>query len=569
MANEDKMEKDDALIQDPTIEQKPVVRRKLVTPKDKKDVERLSDQALIDLHDGLQGMLLRNEIGEEEFRALRDLIVDELQMRGIRPLGETSRGRFSDKVLRKTILRLQDAFMSVVPGEGLTYTVNFDKVGFGQSIKDVALRISGLVDDKGELAFSSDKAGCFKPLYDLFLVPHGEEVEFARAPLRGTPEEIAYFFSLKNGSKQIFSAARYTANKGVRPGRFIRQYGSVNNLHPMEYQTAMSFPAYIVAKYSDIDVQIHKRGNRVDIWAKDGRDLSPALAPVVKVLKEDKEDYVLFGNLCMDIDGGKLATPQIEELLFYRRKQAMPLIMVYDCLYLDQDLHHLDFEERGLQLKNFYCDRNDGVTKMADVKRARSAKHVIPLVNNLRKRAGIENVCLYADEPYDLVQGEYCIRHDKFAAINTIVLDVFETSIPGIQNFVIGVEAGNMNFSAQQLVCNNEKDYVVLGETMSTTHRACPGDIVEVDARAVVHDYDEGSALHFLHAFSSRVIRKVNDRSFPFSAASVIKRALEGKVYYHKVLAKDGKASYYNTIPMDKSPQSKCEQPDDATRKSS
>jgi hypothetical protein len=509
---------------------------------DVKDLQKLKDADLVDLHDSVHGMLLRDEIGEEEFQLLRDQILAEMTRRGIRPTGETQRGRFSakmKKILMKNILPVHSGFFTITDDT----VVQFKMESLLESLKFVALRMGSMVDSVGPLEFSTMADDKGEALYDVVLVPHGKKVDFATADLKGSPDDISYFHQLYHASRQSSSAARSSSRKNrVVAGRFFRTQCPVRSVHPeceqkvdhvVETFEGDVFPVYVVPKTSSADVQVHKSKGRVEIWNFDGKNVTSALSQLSRhIASLPADDFVILGTV--DAMAGSLVRDQHLWDAAKSKRDVTFFLNAYDCLYFQSDIHDFNFKERSEHLVSI-IGNEDLFLRFAQVKTANSPKHLVPILNHIKKK-------LRDHRHQDVVLFE------KTNIFNAVVLEVKETRIPGVCNFDIGVSAGILNFSDSELVYMDDKAYARVGETMSTSMWSYPGDIVEVSSTGIFHDYDVESDENIIRACKARVVNKISDRSYPFSAKSLIDAFARPALYFNKIVEPSGDVCYVNEM---------------------
>jgi len=541
-----------------------------------KDLSKISDEDLRALHDNLQGLLLKGQIGEEEFDILRERILEEMGVRGIRPEEAPSfsvRPKDVYSRLMKSLIFLKSGAVRV-EGKGedrqWPFKVFFDKTGFNEAFKRAGFSIQQLFKGKADgLIFSSEEAKEAEDVYDLWLVPKGRQITFKKDDLNGNAEEFGYFFQLRKGSGQSCSAARSTSRKDeVKPGRFVRTMPTTRAVQPELQQTCgdvvkafenEKFPVYLVPRQSELDVQIHKSKGKTQIWLNNGLELTKHLYEFVKAFNEKApKDIVILANINVCSADGVLSTPEAIDAL-YSKKGHSPLTFfeAYDCLYFGQDIHMLPWTDRfdiveklvGGPLKDLATFGFSGFSII------NSAGHMIPSLNRMKKSKCATSAFVYTNDPYSLNGSslDRTVLYEKTFEFNAVVLEVYETHIPGVYNFSIGADPGNLNFSDSEYVSINGKKMIKLGTTISTTRWSYPGDIVKIAAKGLMHAYDEEDDLNAIRIFRARVVDRVNTVGFPNGIGCMVERAEDRALYYHRMLDIDGETRYYNAM-IDRSP---------------
>lgn len=541
------------------------------------DLTKITDEDLRILHDSLQGLLLKGQLGEEEFELLRERILEEMKARGIRPEeapGFSVRPKDIYSRLMKSLIFLKGGAVKIEgKGEDRQWPLHifFDKTGFDEAFKRAGFSINRLFSGKTDgLVFSSETVGDVEDVYDMWLVPKGRQITFKKEELNGGPEDFSYFFQLRKGSGQSCAAARSTSRKRtVVPGRFVRTIPLTRGVQPELEQTNDSlvmafenakFPVYFVLRRSELDVQIHKTNDKVRVWLSNGLEITKQVYEFVERFSEKKiPDMVILANLQVGTLDGNLSTPEALDSLYSWPRSTRPLIYfeAYDCLHYDEDVHMLPWGVRFEYLKELI---NGSCKTMSDFRQIafeeiNSPGHMIPLLNKWRKSDLVSSAFIYTNNPYSLNGSmlDGMVLYEKTFKFNAVVLDVKETHIPGVHNFSLGIDPGNLNFSDMGYVSINGKQMVRVGDSISTTRWSYPGDIVKVAAKGLMHVYDEERDLNVVRVFSPRIVDRVNTVGFPNGLPCVIGRAEKETLYYHRILDIDGGARYYNTM-IDRSP---------------
>jgi hypothetical protein len=536
-----------------------------------KDLTQVSDDELRQLLDQIQGMLLTGELGEGEFGTLRESIHEEMLKRGMGDqespslLDYSVRKKTAMAKLNREILTIQSAAVHMTENEeGRVNSIRFDEFAVTKAFRRGAMYMASILDSKDAIRFSSEKAEKAEPLFDLALIPHNREVMFKVEEVEGSWDDLAYFYSLRHGTKQVRGSARASWRKDeVLPGRFVALPVSKRVSHPeyaqdvKELQAHFSegtYPLYAIMRHSPVDVQIHLRGKKIFVWTENGKDITakvPKIVEDVKMLFDGSQGVVLLANLQALTKGEKVLSPLgLAEYLDGKTelKDGFIRARVYDCLhYHDEDFYCLPYDERYAKTKALLTDGLYAL-QMAETKVVANGKCIVPSINGMRKAPDCFGVKFLKADPC-VPSGPNPVLYEHTLSFRAQVIDVKATTIPGVSNFSIGVQAPkNMNFSPEDLVLNNERKIVRLGDTLSTSRWSYPGDIVEVATEAVVHRYDEGEDQHTVRILRPRVVNKVTTVGYPNDAIGVLKNARKAGIYHATVLDKEGNAEYFVSI---------------------
>lgn len=542
---------------------------KEVTPE---DLARISDEDLVALHDSIHSMLLKGQIEEEEFTFLRDVIIQEMRDRGIKPLAEYkaefhSHGPLVNSAYRDLgglFVKMMENVVTVSPVDTVdgakAVRINFDIDGLQKNLDDAMLAIAGRYKNSDLLAFSSKKDDKGLPLFDAYLVPCGRTVTTRVPKPNGTPDEIEYFSSLSDASGQFMSAARSSSKKNsLEPSRFFKAMRQVRGVHPevsqtnealMEIFSDRQFPIYAVVNYSDVDVQIHRVKGQVSIFTQAGKNITNLLPQVVDRMKEIGEghDLILLATIKFtNTDGSSAGTSFSENDLrqiSMKGKDTIVHVMLYDLLFYREDIHPMEWTRRMTPEQKQQFDP-------ASVKSINSLKHFNSVINSIFNKKDATGCLIYGNSPYSL--GFYSndiIRVDKSFRFNALVRAVEKTSLPGVNNMRLAVETGSLNFTSVLSVFMNEMNLIDIGQSHASSRWACQGDIMEVEATGLRHRYDCRTGLSTFEVVNPRIVNRASSVGFPSSANTLVEKAAEAGAYTFGLVKADV-VRYASTLNKD------------------
>ena len=540
-----------------------------VTPE---DLAKISDEDIVALHDSIHAMLLKGQIEEDEFTLLRDIIIQEMRNRGIKPLAEYkaefhSQGPLVNSAYRDLgsfFVKVMDGAVTVSPVKSTdganAIRINFDVDGIQKNLDEAMLAIAGRYKNSELLAFSSKKDAKGLPLFDLFLVPFGRAV-MSRVPKpNGSPDEIEYYSSLPDATGQFMSAARSSSKKNsLEPSRFFKAMRQVRGVHPevsqtnealMEIFSDRQFPLYAVVRYSDVDVQIHRSSGQVSIFTQTGKNVTSLLPQVVEKMKQigENRDLILLATLKFTNSDGTSAGTSFSEndlrQISLKGKDISVSIMPYDLLYYGEDIHPMEWTRRMTPEERQQLDPNS-------VKPINSLKHFNSVINGVFNKRDATGCLIYGNSPYNLsFYANDLIKVDKAFRFNAFIVSVEKTTLPGVNNMRLAVETGSLNFSPTFHVFMNEMNLIDIGHSHASSRWACQGDVVEVEATTLRHHFDTRSGLSSFEVVSPRIVNRASGIGFPFSANSLIEKAAEVGAYTFGLVKPDA-VRYASTLSKD------------------
>lgn len=534
-----------------------------------KNISMLNDEDLQALNDNILGLLLRGEIDEDQFNTLRIKTNDEMKRRGIKVEASDKASKFAQRktkeirnCLRNNIFTIAEDIVKIrsdVIGEHCVFFM--EEARIEDAFKQASFAIASTLADKKDHFTFSTRPGCSfdSPVFDLCLVPHGRDITFKTFAVRGMPEDVAHFHQLRKGSQQLLGAARSSSKRDeIVAGRFFKPRPFTRCVQAEAPQTvadiAQSFSGkcntQVVARYSDVDVQIHKTKGKIRAWTNEAVECTHALAKIFESLRTIKNDFVLLGNLQLSREHIPLSTSSVQLYLKDPKvySESDLTLRIYDCLYDGDDIHGLTWSNREKYLLNIAeALPDDALVKLASMTHSQDTGNLVSTINHYKKKCDVFSVMVYPRAPYCLTtnHGKGIPLYEKVVTFNAVVLETHKTSIKSVSNLVIGLDPRGLNFSDSDLVCINGKRYIQIGTTLSTSRWSYPGDIVEVTAQEIEHKYDPFKDVNDLKACGLRVVNRVTSVGFPNLAKDVIERAVGSGAYFNYVLVPGSDVRYY------------------------
>lgn len=432
--------------------------------------------------------------------------------------------------------------------------------------EDIADRASFLHEQRGSTSPFTD---CL-PLYRLKLerIPDAEIIRMSEAEMSFA--EIV--LRAKGAKKQEREANISMREDRVVLGRYFKAMKPYKIAPPLERQSIDAFLAAIEKegidpgwlsskKFDGFRTTLHiKKGKLIRAYSDDGLDNTekfPQAAAEAKDLWPD-QDLVLDAEI---------------EWLNYKRRQHMPrevaasylrrkgvfddsslCINVFDCIYLDKDIHNEPFSERWKKLKKLNFPQSTNACPNKDYRWNLIPHYLSETIEEIRehtekvsKAFGSEgNVAKKADSIHTLTGKRIgWIKWHRTSLLYGLVTDVFETKVEGVYNIEWSVDPGSYPISKKNTREVRSKKFLLGGKTFATTLEPKIGkDIIQIELETLNFIHDKRSGTFDISAWAPRFLRIATDRKTPDSVADAVKRAIKNRVYQEKIIKPDGSVNY-------------------------
>jgi len=317
------------------------------------------------------------------------------------------------------------------------------------------------------------------------------------------PDDIIYRIEkqLRAGTPEIKEQADISAKKDeVKVSRFFLPLKPTRGYKPEQRQTIENFlalfkpenfPVWSSKKYDGANHEVHKKGDTVKIYSEDGEDNTDRFPKSVEEFKKlSDKDFVLLDEVELWREGKHLPR---EAVVGYVHAKDEPddselIHNIYDIVYLEKDIHKVPFEERIKNLQKLNIKQSTfGIPDMkyringAPYLVSKDLKELEGHTERLRKLPGSEgNVAKFFDFIYFLDgRRSGMIKFHNSAILNGIVTEVKETKVKDIFNYTYGIDP--QNYAIEDVVVVDEKTFLKVGKTFSTSIKAKKGDVIEVE----------------------------------------------------------------------------------------
>jgi len=230
----------------------------------------------------------------------------------------------------------------------------------------------------------------------------------------------------------------------------------------MEFFKEKDFPVLVSKKYDGLNMEAHKRGDKIRIWTEQGQDITSKVPNVVEAFKKLSGDFVLLAEL--ELWKGEKHLPREAAAGQINRKvpdDSGIVANVYTIVYMDKDIHKLPESERQEYLgklklpqatvgvpdvgKRLNTVPNITARNMAELKRA---------VSMLSMKVGSEGVVVKKASAQYYLDGNSrngWVKYHLTSVLSVIVIEAIETKVGGKFNYRYGLEPGGLSIARKNL----------------------------------------------------------------------------------------------------------------------
>ena len=326
----------------------------------------------------------------------------------------------------------------------------------------------------------------------------------------------------------------------------------------------VNFPEVAVQKkYDGVSCTLHRRSDgKLFVFSDNGTDLTQKFRWFLDRLPNERDDYIIQGEVVGWVEGKHLGREQVAGLL--NAKEYNPLIekltwCIYDVVWFDgADLHKKTYKERYTLLKKRFSFKYSLLTKY------RPGFNLVPTfvcANFTSLKKAIQTVAappesegamikLWNGFQYNL-NGSTAdiIKFKKYAEAHFIVLS--KRLIKGAEKtfaYEIGVlvlpsELKKVQAKYLRELPGHKNQYLYVGKTFNTNVEAKVGDVITVKFHNLFVHYDEDHKMR-LGIYEPRVYEnrsKANKNEMPDTVTSLIHIGEEanllvekGRIYFQK-----------------------------------
>ena len=457
-----------------------------------------------------------------------------------------------------------DILCSLPSEEELQRIVNFRL--FRMLPENVADRVSFLHEKKGAIGPFTDAL----PLFRLKLerIPDAEIVKMSESDMSFA--EIT--LRAKGAAKQEKEANISMREDKVVLGQYFKAMKPFKISPPLEQQSVDVFLKAIEdeglspgwwssKKFDGFRTTFHiRKGKLINAFSDDGIDnlkKFPQAADEAKNLWPD-QDLVLDAEVEW-IDYKKRQHFPREVAASYLRKKdvfddSSLCISVFDCVYLDKDIHNEPFSERWKKFKELNFPQNTNACPNKDYRwnliphyLGKTIEEIREHTKKVSKAFGSEgNVAKKADSIHTLTGKRIgWVKWHRTSLLYGLVTGVFETKTEGIFNIEWSVDSDSYPIAKKDTREVHGKKFLLGGKTFATTLEPKIGkDIIQIELETLNFIHDKRSGTYDISAWAPRFLRIATDRKTPDSVSDAVKRAIKNRVYQEKIINPDGSVEY-------------------------
>jgi len=442
--------------------------------------------------------------------------------------------------------------------------------------ENIAHRASFLHERRGSTSPFTD---CL-PLYRLKLerIPDAEiirmsesELSFAEITLRA-----------KGAAKQEHEANISMREDRVELGRYFKAMKPYKIAPPLERQSVEAFldaikkegvgPGWFGSKKFDgFRTTFHiRKGKLIHAFSDDGIDnikKFPQAAVEAKDLWPDR-DLVLDAEVEWIDYKKRQHFPREVASSYLRRKgifdDSSLCINVFDCVYLNKDIHNSPFSERWDKLKELSfpqstnaCPNKDYRWNLIPHYLGKTIEEIREHTEKVSKAFGSEgDVEKKADSIYTLTGKRIgWIKWHRTSLLYGLVTEVFETKVEGVYNIEWSVDPGSYQISKKNSREVHGKKFLLGGKTFATSLEPKIGKgIIQIELETLNFIHDKRSGTYDISAWAPRFLRIASDRKTPDTVADAVKRAIKNRVYQEKIIKPDGSIEYLSGASAEEFP---------------
>jgi len=303
-----------------------------------------------------------------------------------------------------------------------------------------------------------------------------------------------------------------------------------------------------------------KKGKLTHAFSDDGLDnvkKFPQTAAEAKDLWPD-QDLVLDAEVEWIDYKKRQHFPREVASSYLRRKgifdDSSLCINVFDCVYLNKDIHNSPFSERWDKLKELgfpqstnACPNKDYRWNLIPHYLGKTIEEIREHTEKVSKAFGSEgNVIKKADSIHTLTGKRIgWIKWHRTSLLYGLVTDVFETKVEGVYNIEWSVDPGSYQISKKNTREVHGKKFLLGGKTFATTLEPKIGKgIIQIELETLNFIHDKRSGTYDITAWAPRFLRIASDRKTPDTVADAVKRAIKNRVYQEKIIKPDGSIEY-------------------------
>ena len=413
----------------------------------------------------------------------------------------------------------------------------------------------------------------YLPLFSLYLVPHPPQIKHS------DNEYVEQILNKAIESDMKVQAERSKKDDTVVPGRFY--YPMKTSIDPVigyhkgeRYSVEQGFKAfkdlvsvrhvkgvYFEEKLDGIFTMWHYIKGKLIVYTDGGKVITDKLPNFEKQAKElfGNHTVVLEGELQRWENGKHIPREDVFSLIGSEKGSDKSLfVSVFDCLYLDKDIHNENYTVRRKALDSLVKGK---VPELEEIKPDTKSKFVLLptyYCDTYYKEMELD-AKKYLQHCFDIKSSEGCmmkvlpykhsltgtskelIKVKKYADFHAIVLSREDTKTSGVYNYWFGLSftpQDKIDLKTVVTVGNNK--YTKVGKTFNSTLNLKPGNIITVEFHTLNVYTDKNSGLVRLASYENHLKEFDPDESDPDDVSETINIAKEADLLVYKSVSNQG-----------------------------
>lgn len=360
-------------------------------------------------------------------------------------------------------------------------------------------------------------------------------------------------------------AATSKKTDSIRPFRFFVPPKPIRGAYEEDRQTILAFvtlfeeddfPVFSSKKYDGTNVEVHRVGDRVEVWTEDGENVTPRLPGLVEAVKDIKADSIVFLAELETWRGRKHQPREVMAGYLHSKDEADDgdvVANVYRIVYLNgKDVHAVENEEAIRILKSVALPGGQSTTGVPNTGKklnkvpffvAENKAELIEKTQQVDEMVASEgNVAYPAKWVFDLGKERGAtIKYHRTEVVNGIVSKRIETKVSGVYNYEFAIRFPK-DVKPKEAVEVDGREYMRVGKAFSTDTKVDVGEVIVVEFESfnLIRDEDKGTV--DVSAWAPRFL-KVAERQTPDDLGEAVSRARDSRLLAEKVV-KDSEVIY-------------------------
>lgn len=432
--------------------------------------------------------------------------------------------------------------------------------------RELADRMSFLHERKGA---SSPFTSCF-PIYRLKM----ERIPDAEIQKMSEGEDYAEIVLRAKGARKAQREANISLKEDrIVLGRYFKALKPFKISPPLERQSVDAFLKaiedmgidsgfYSSKKFDGFRTTFNiKNGKLINAFSDDGIDNIKKFPHAAVEAKDlwPGQDLVLDGEVeWLDYEK-RQHLPREVAASYLRRKgvfdDSSMCINVFDCVYLNKDIHNEPFSKRWKKLKGLNFPQKTNACPNKNYRWNLVSHYLGTTLEEIREHtervssyfSSEGNVAKRADSIHTL-SGKRIgwIKWHRTALLYGLVTDVFETKTEGVYNLEWSIDPGKYPISKRNEQIVDGKKYLLGGKTFATTMLPEIGkDIVCIELETLNFTHNRKTDTFNITGWSPRFLNLAKDRKKPDSVQDAVKRAIKNRIYQEKAIEEDSSVTYF------------------------